>query len=130
MPYPYKPLPLWSGAPPRAEAGSAPLPSRESGPDASPAAPRPAESSARPSRAARCNERGCVFPAEPDALGKCIHHQRELTEPDMLCSLQPTLLLLGQAKFGLLDYEPDDSRFVDRRRQAAEWEAFQLEEAA
>jgi hypothetical protein len=47
----------------------------------------------------------------------------------MFCSLQPTLLLLGQAKFGLPESEPDDSRFVDRRRQAAEWEAFHLEEA-
>jgi hypothetical protein len=142
MPNTDKPLPLWSDPPAsrsrlnsavlpgRKEDGSASPPSQEPRPDSSPATPKAAESSASAFSAARCKEKGCIFPAEFAALGKCIHHHRELTEPDLFCSLQPTLLLLGQAKYGLPESEPDDSRFLDRRRQAAEREAFQLEEAA
>jgi hypothetical protein len=39
-------------------------------------------------------------------------------------------LLSLQAPFGIPDEEPDDSRQQDRKRQAAEREAFILDEAA
>jgi hypothetical protein len=39
-------------------------------------------------------------------------------------------LLSLQAPFGIPDEEPDDSRYEDRKRQAAEREAFLLDEAA
>ena len=47
----------------------------------------------------------------------------------MFESLQPTVLMQEQIKFGLPEEEPDDSRVVDRHRQAEERAAFLLEEA-
>jgi hypothetical protein len=44
--------------------------------------------------------------------------------------LQPSSLLLDQAKFGLPDTEPDDWRVQDRNRLAAERVRFLLGEVA
>lgn len=67
----------------------------------------------------RCSERGCVFPALPHSMGRCFYHDRVQKEPALFRSCQPTLALLDQAKFGLPDTLPDDSRSRDRRRLAA-----------
>ncbi len=76
--------------------------------------------------APRCDERGCVFPVVAPGKRKCLAHDREEREPKLFGSLQPTVLLLDQAKYGLPDpeTEPDDSRARDRHRQTAEREAF------
>jgi hypothetical protein len=62
--------------------------------------------------------------------GRCLHHDRQLHEPVLFNSRQPTQLLLDRAKFGLPNSEPDDSRAADRRRQTQQRELFLLEEAA
>lgn len=81
-------------------------------------------------RSRRCSERGCVFPVSFISGEKCLYHHLEALEPGFFESTQPTLSMLDQAKFGLPDGEPDDSRVVDRNRQAAQRVAFLLEEAA
>ena len=78
----------------------------------------------------RCCHRGCVFPAQPDGNRECADHRRQSLEAIYFQSQQPTLLLLEQAKFGLPDAEPDDSRVKDRQRLAAERVRFLLEDAA
>lgn len=62
----------------------------------------------------------------------CRYHQLQQSaeEAEHFQSLQPTLLLTLHAPFGIPDYEPDDSRQQDRKRQAVEREAFILDEAA
>jgi len=77
----------------------------------------------------RCSEKGCIFPVARHAAGKCLYHDREQREPTLFHSLQPSMLLLDRAKFGLPDPECDDSRARDRRRLAALREQC-LEEAA
>jgi len=81
--------------------------------------------------AQRCSEKGCVFPAAGRGPGKCRQHQRQLREPALFSSLQPSTLLLDRAKFGLpeSDSEPRVSRSSDRRRLTKLWQAF-LEGAA
>jgi hypothetical protein len=76
----------------------------------------------------RCCQKGCVFPAQPGGGGECAYHRREFIEPVCFQSQQPTFLLLDQAKFGLPDEEPDDGRFRDRHRLAAERVRFMLED--
>lgn len=93
-------------------------------------APKPACLLALKLSSWRCREKGCVFPAKPDGNGKCFYHRLQQLEPNMFESLQPTVLMLEQVKFGLPEDEPDDSRVVDRNRQAAERAAFLWEEAA
>ena len=60
-------------------------------------------------------------------------HYHELLQSDEEAehfqSHQPTLLLSLRAPFGIPDYEPDDSRQEDRRRQAAERHAFLFDES-
>ncbi len=63
-------------------------------------------------------------------MGRCFYHYLELREPALFESYQPTLLLLDQAKFGLPDSEPDNSRARDRHQQASERREFLLDEAA
>ena len=75
----------------------------------------------------RCCVRGCIYPADP--TGMCLDHQRQAKEPRFFQSHQPTLLVMDQARFGVPDSEPDDTRTHDRRRLAAARAAF-LEEAA
>lgn len=77
----------------------------------------------------RCRQKGCVFPAQPGG-DECADHRRRSLEPAYFQSQQPTFLLLDQARFGLPDSEPDDSRVKDRQRLAAERVRFLLEDAA
>jgi len=78
----------------------------------------------------RCCQKACVFPAQPGCRGECAYHRRQSLEPACFQSLQPSFLLLDQAKFGLPDSEPDDARVRDRNRLAAERVRFMLGEAA
>lgn len=75
--------------------------------------------------AARCIERGCVFPAA--SQGRCLHHERQAREPILFSSHQPTHLVLEQGRFTLPQEEIDTSRSRDRRKLAALRESF-LEE--
>ena len=84
---------------------------------------------ARPSPEARCKERGCVFPAAGDTADLCSYHERIHQEPKHFETLQPTVLVLAQAIFGLPDTEREDFRAGDRRRLSDERTAF-LQEAA
>jgi hypothetical protein len=59
-----------------------------------------------------------------------VYHRRQSLEPDCFQSQQPSFLLLDQAKFGLPDHEPDDSRVRDRHRLAEERVEFILGDAA
>jgi hypothetical protein len=78
----------------------------------------------------RCCQKGCVFPAQRGGHGECAYHRRQFLEPDCFQSQQPTFLLLDQAKFGLPDSEPDDSRVRDRHRLAEERVRLMLGDAA
>jgi len=78
----------------------------------------------------RCSHKACVFPAHPDAHGECAYHRRQAAEPGCFQSVQPSHLLLDQARFGLPDSEPEDGRVQDRNRLAAERVRFMLGESA
>jgi hypothetical protein len=73
----------------------------------------------------RCSERGCVFPASSPQSGKCAYHERQMEEPILFCSQQPSRLLLDPARSMPSDEEYDESRKRDRLRLAREWEEFQ-----
>jgi hypothetical protein len=81
-------------------------------------------------KSSRCSVKGCVFPARFDHSGSCSYHYLQRQEPNLFESRQPTVLLLDQAKFALPREQADDSRTIDRRRQAIEWQTYLLEEAA
>jgi len=72
---------------------------------------------------ARCVEKGCVFPARGTS-SRCLHHERQLEEPALYESFQPTSAVVDRGKFGVPNEEPDDSRFRDRKRLASQREAF------
>jgi hypothetical protein len=72
----------------------------------------------------RCSERGCVFPAEENALGFCFYHERQQLEPALFCSWQPTWIIVNRAATGLDVCDPGDDRSHDRRRLAAQRDAF------
>jgi len=78
----------------------------------------------------RCCQKACVFPAQPGGRGECAYHRRQSLEPGFFQSVQPSSLLLDQAKFGLPDSEPDDGRVRDRHRLAAERVRFMLGDTA
>ena len=84
----------------------------------------------RDSHSPRCSHKACVFPAQPGAHGECAYHRRQAVEPGCFQSLQPSHLLLDQARFGLPDSEPDDGRVQDRNRLASERVRFMLGESA
>ena len=73
----------------------------------------------------RCSEKGCVFPASSPQSDKCAYHERQIEEPVLFCSQQPSRLLLDPARSMPADEEYDESRKRDRRRLAKEWEEFQ-----
>lgn len=73
----------------------------------------------------RCSERGCVFPASSRGSGKCAYHERQMQEPILFCSQQPSRLFLDPARSMPADEEYDESRKRDRLRLAKEWEEFQ-----
>lgn len=78
----------------------------------------------------RCSVKGCVFPASSEGGTKCHYHELLQSDGELFQSHQPSHLLALHAPFGIPDTEPDDSRYKDRERQAAEREAFILDEAA
>jgi hypothetical protein len=78
----------------------------------------------------RCAVKGCVFPVSSDAKRRCRYHELFASEAHLFQSHQPSHLLAIQALPDILEIEVDDSRQKDRARQAAEREAFLLEEPA
>ena len=81
-----------------------------------------------PAPSARCSVKGCVFPAPSPERAECRYHELWQTEAQLFQSHQPSHLLLLSAPFGEPEEEFDDSRQQDRKRQAAEREAFALDE--
>ena len=79
---------------------------------------------------ARCSVKGCVFPAPLTGHTTCRYHELFQSEAELFQTYQPSQALLRHAPFGVPEYEPDDSRYRDRKRQVAEREAFQLDEPA
>ena len=79
----------------------------------------------------RCSTKGCVFPARFPWTSLCRYHEllESETESSLFESWQPTYLLSLKAPCEFLEEEFDDSRERDRRRQAAEREAFLLDDA-
>jgi hypothetical protein len=75
--------------------------------------------------AARCSEKGCVFPASSPDSGKCSYHMHQQEEPVLFRSHQPTGLLLDPARTAPVEKEYHGSRKRDRRRMAVIWEQFQ-----
>jgi hypothetical protein len=73
----------------------------------------------------RCSEKGCVFPVSSPQSGKCVYHVRQMEEPVLFSSQQPSRLLLDPARSMPADEEYDESRKRDRLRLAKEWEEFQ-----
>jgi hypothetical protein len=73
----------------------------------------------------RCSEKGCVFPASSPKSAKCAYHERQMEEPSLFCSQQPSRLLLDSARSMPANEEYDEGRKRDRRRLAKEWEEFQ-----
>ena len=78
--------------------------------------------------AGRCAEKGCVFPAAPGGNGRCLNHRRELDEPALYGSRQPSSAMVARGKYGPASAE--DIREAtqlagrDRRRLIAERESF------
>jgi hypothetical protein len=83
-----------------------------------------------PAPSPRCSEKGCVFPVSSSERTECHYHELLRSEAELFQSHQPSHLLLLRAPLGVPEQEPDDSREQDRKRQAAEREAFILDEAA
>jgi len=136
------PLPPLAKTPPRppsepcgalaAEPCLAPVPAVP-GPSTPSAAPRPEKPPSDPPAplpSARCSVKGCVFPVPLQGHTKCHYHELLQSEGELFESHQPSQLLSLHAPFGIPDDEPDDSRHQDRKRRAAEREAFILDETA
>jgi len=91
---------------------------------------KPATPAPTPQISTRRSVKGCVFPASHKGGLECRLHELQQSEAALFQSHQPSLLLLLHSPFGIPDHEPDDARQKDRERQAAEREAFILDEAA
>ncbi len=92
--------------------------------------PLPVKPGARPApkQLARCSVKGCVFPASSPQHPQCHYHELQRSEGALFQSHQPSYLLTLHVPLGVPDSELDDSRYRDRRQQAAEREAFLLDE--
>lgn len=100
-------------------------------PASTPPAIPPPEESVTPSasrQSPRCAVKGCVFPAPYLGHPECHYHELQQAEGALFQSHQPSHLLTLHMPLGVPDYELDDSRYRDRKRQAAERESFLLEE--
>lgn len=75
----------------------------------------------------RCSERGCVFPVSSPQTSKCTYHRRQLEEPSLFRSHQPSCLLLDPARSLPADDHVDGSRKRDRLRMVELWEQFQTD---
>jgi hypothetical protein len=83
----------------------------------------------RPVLPGRCVEKGCVFPAQSGAGGRCVHHQRQQQEPGLYSSQQPSSILVARGRFGPSSIEEIErgergANREDRRRLTAEREKF------
>jgi hypothetical protein len=59
----------------------------------------------------------------------CLHHYRQIQEPILFASHQPTRAVVERGRFGIPEHEVDTSRLKDRRRLAALREAFLEDES-
>ena len=107
-----------------------PSPPQPSTPLSASQSEKPATAPVSPLPVARCSVKGCVFPVSTPGHNQCHYHDLLQSEAELFQSHQPSHLLALHAPFGIPDEEPDDSRQKDRKRQAAEREAFILDEAA
>ena len=110
LPHPNSGLPLTCARGPNPAASATPAP------------PAPGGASGR------CAVKGCIFPVARGGI-QCLLHDLAEKEPKHFLSVQPSVLLLDQAKFGVPDSDYDDSRARDRRRLAALREKFREEVA-
>ena len=101
-----------------------PLAAERSGPPATPLPEKSVNAAPAVRQAARCSVRACVFPVSEEGLTRCRYHELQHSEGELFQSHQPSHLLALHAPLGISDSEPDDSRYKDRTRQAAEREAF------
>jgi len=76
----------------------------------------------------RCSVKGCVFPVSAEGLTECRYHELLQSEGEFFESRQTSDLLSLYQPFGIPDYEPDDSRQQDRKRQADERQEFLMDE--
>lgn len=82
---------------------------------------------------AHCYVKGCVMPTLPHS-DECAYHRLVRMQPEYFESQQPSLLLLAEGKYGVVEQDPDEyircfgARLRDRRRLALERDRF-LEEA-
>ena len=76
----------------------------------------------------RCSVKGCVFPVPAEEHAECRYHELLQSEGKFFESRQTSDLLSLYQPFGIPDYEPDDSRQQDRKRQAAERQEFLMDE--
>ncbi len=97
-------------------------------PCAAPQPKIPISAAPAPLPSARCSVKGCVFPTPSRGSAICHYHELLQSEAELFQSHQPSHLLSLHAPFGIPDNEPDDSRQQDRKRQAAEREAFILDD--
>jgi hypothetical protein len=128
---PPQPLPKPSGAL-AAQPCPVPLPEvfRTTIPPAVPLPKGAAPAAPAPRQSPRCSVKGCVFPVSGWGKTICRSHELQQSEGELFQSQQPSYLLSLYAPFGVPDHEPDNSRQEDRNRQAAEREAFLMDEVA
>ena len=81
--------------------------------------PTPALSGGRPvleTPFPRCSVKGCIFPAASAGGELCLIHHLTEQEPKLFLSVQPSMMCLDRAKYGIAESEYDDARARDRRR--------------
>jgi len=78
----------------------------------------------------RCSEKGCVFPAASPHSAKCAYHVRQMEEPALFSSQQPSRLLLDPVRVSPASEVYDEDRKRDRRRLAKQWEEFLKDSSA
>ena len=64
----------------------------------------------------RCSVKGCIFPAASASGKLCLIHHLTETEPKLFLSVQPSMMCLDRAKYGIAESEYDDARARDRKR--------------
>lgn len=85
--------------------------------------------SAHPRRApeapfSRCSVKGCIFPAANTGGRLCLIHDLTEKEPNHFLSVQPSLLCLERAKYGIAETDYDDTRARDRKRLSIQLDQF------
>jgi len=77
----------------------------------------------------RCCIKGCIFPAFGNDGTLCLAHNLAEKEPIHFLSVQPSMMCLDRAKYGVAEFEYDDSRARDRRQLALQLDRFHNEVA-